>query len=262
MKARNIVLGGVLLVFVSAPAAIMLYSGTWPPIYTVESQSMEHSSNWTSGSVNVGDIVLVKNIENKPSNVVTYVEGRVTGHSTYGEYGDVILYKAPSNEIVVHRAMFYLSWDNGNPVVSGFTGQSWMKVTDSYVVIDNASYTNRNLIVYLNNLVNKSGFITVGDYNLAHSQLYNSSENAYVAADQNVFGYNPAAPNSIEGVAFGQIPWFGLIKLNLMRIAGDWPQYNEVPAYAYLYLLISVSAIVSLVVFPYGRVLGRRGDKP
>lgn len=250
--------GAVLLVIVASPAALMLYSDAWPPIYTVESMSMEHSANWTLGNINVGDIVLVKSIKDNPSNVVTFVNGKDTGQSTYGEFGDVILYKAPSGETVIHRAMFYLSWKDGTPIVSGYTNQSWIKVTDSYVVIDNASYTHRNLIVYLGNLVNKSGFITVGDYNLAHSQLYNSSQNAYAAADQNVFGYNPAAPSSVLGVAFFQIPWFGLIKLNLMRMTGQWSQYNEVPEFAYLYLLVSIAVIVTLIMFPYDRFSKKR----
>lgn len=253
MKVRKVIVGVILVLVIASPAAIVLYSGTWPPIYTVESQSMEHSSNWTLGTVNVGDIVLVKSINHNPANVVTYVTGRETGKSTYGEYGNVIMYRAPTDQIIIHRAMFYLSWNNGNPVVSGYSGQNWMKITHDYVIIRDASYTHRNLIVYLHNLVNKTGFITVGDYNLAHSQLYNSSENAYAAADQNVFGYNPATTSSVVGVAYSQIPWLGLIKLNLMRISGQWPEYNEVPHFAYMYLGILATSIIILIAFPYER---------
>ncbi len=245
------------MILIASPAVVLLYSGTWPPIFAVESQSMEHSNNWTMGNINVGDIVLVKNIGGDPANVVTYVTGKTSGHSTYGEYGDVILYNAPNNQIIIHRAMFYLSWTDGKPVVSGYTGQNWIKVTQDYIVLMDASYTHRNLIVYLNNLVNKSGFVTVGDYNLAHSQLYNSSENAYAAADQNVFGYNPASVSSVVGVAYFQIPWFGLVKLNLMRISGQWNSYNEVPNYAYLYFGIIIASIVALIAFPYERFTNR-----
>lgn len=260
MKTRRLVALVIIVVLLLSPVVLMLYSGAWPPVYTVESESMEHSSNWTYGNINVGDVVFVKNVNNNVGNVVTYVQGKGTGYSTYGEFGNVILYKAPTNEIIIHRAMFYLSWQDGNPVVAGYTNQSWIKVTSSYVVIDNASYTHRNLIVYLNNLVNKTGFITVGDYNLAHSQLYNKSENAYAAADQNVFGYNPASTSGIIGVAFGQIPWFGLIKLNLMRVTGQWTQYDQVPNFAYTYLFVAVLSIVILILFPYERFLGKHKD--
>lgn len=250
----------VLVIIAVLTGSIMAYSGAWPPVYTVESESMEHSFNWTAGTINVGDIVFVKSISSNPGNVVTYVAGRDTGYSTYGEYGNVILYKASNGEVIIHRAMFYLSWNGGKPVVSGYNGQSWIKVTDNYIVIDNASYSGRNLIVYLSNLENKSGFITVGDYNLAHSTLYNSNEDAYTAADQNVFGYNPVVSSSIMGIAFGQIPWFGLIKLNIMRLSGDWAQYNQVPANSYVYLAASVSLILLAVFFPYGRFIKRGGS--
>lgn len=258
MKAKRIAAIAITVLIIASVASVFLYSSAWPPVYTVESESMEHSYNWTAGTINVGDIVFVKDIHDNPANVVTFVTGKGSGYSTYGEYGNVILYNAPNGEVIIHRAMFYLSWSNGNPVVSGHNGQNWIKVTDKYVVIDNASYTHRNLIVYLDNLVNKSGFVTVGDYNLAHSPLYNSSENAYAAADQNVFGYNPAAPSSVMGVAFGQIPWFGLIKLNIMRFSGEWSQYNQVPNNAYLFLALSILAILVAVFFPYDKVLKRK----
>ncbi len=258
MNTRRLVAVIIIIVLLLSPVVLIIYSGTWPPIYTVESESMEHSADWTYGNINVGDLVFVKNVNGNVNNVVTFVQGKGTGYSTYGEYGNVILYKAPTNEIIIHRAMFYLSWLDGKPVVSGYTNQSWIKVTSSYVVIDNASYTQRNLIVYLNNLVNKTGFITVGDYNLAHSQLFNRSEDAYAAADQNVFGYNPVSSNEILGVAFGQVPWFGLIKLNLMRITGQWTQYDQVPNFAYVYLFVTILSIVVLVLFPYDRFKGNR----
>lgn len=261
MKTSSAIKLIALLIIVVLAGSLLLYSGAWPPVYTVESESMEHSSSWTAGTINVGDIVLVKNIGDNPDNVVTYVTGRDTGYSTYGEYGNVILYKASNGEIIIHRAMFYLSWNGSKPVVSGYHGQNWIKITDNYVVIDNASYTGRNLFVNIGHLQNKSGFITVGDYNLAHSTLYNSSEKSYIAADQNVFGYNPAGASSILGIAFGQIPWFGLIKLNIMKLSGDWPQYNQVPANSYLYLVVSSSLILIAVFFPYGRLLGENDGK-
>lgn len=262
MKALTGIKIIAVLAVVALAGSLIIYSGAWPPVYTVESESMEHSTSWTAGTINVGDIVMVKNINNNSGNVVTYVTGRDTGYSTYGEYGNVILYKASNGEVIIHRAMFYLSWNGSTPVISGYNGQSWIKVTDTYVVIDNASYTGRNLYVSLAHLQNKSGFITVGDYNLAHSTLYNSSENAYTAADQNVFGYNPAGVTSVLGVAFGQLPWFGLIKLNIMRLSGDWTQYNQVPANSYLYLAISLSLIILVIFFPYNKFQSKKDSHP
>lgn len=254
MKTKKIIAFAVVFIIIATVGSALLYAGSWPPIYAVESESMEHSSAWTYGTINVGDLVFVKNIHDNSANVVTFIQGKETGYKTYGEYGSVILYNAPNGEIIIHRAMFYLSWNNGNAVVAGYTNQSWIKVTNSYVVIDNASYTGRNLIVYISDFQNQSGFVTVGDYNLATSPIYNATENAYVAADQNVFGYSPVNPHEILGVSFGQVPWIGLIKLNLMRISGGWPQYNQVPSNAYLFLGITIIAVFIAIFFPYERV--------
>ncbi len=247
--------------FVLIILILTLYSGTWPPFSVVESESMEHGSTWTPGVINTGDIVLVKKVQNPVKNVITYVVGRTENLSkNYGEYGDVILYHAPNGLTIIHRAIFYLQWKNGNPVVDGYDGQSWIHITKNYILIDDVGYKARNLVVYLGSMENETGFITVGDYNLAHFGIYVPSLNAYRAADQDplVFGFPPVKSSQVEGIAFGQIPWFGLIKLNIMRLYGQWPEYNEVPRFAYDYLGLSLAGIFTVVFFPYERVLGKR----
>ncbi|BAB59364.1 signal sequence peptidase [Thermoplasma volcanium GSS1] len=231
--------------------AATIYGGIWPPFSVVESESMEHGSSWEPGVINTGDIVLLKKVNDPLNNIVTYVDGRSIGFKTYGEYGDVILYNAPDGEIIIHRAMFYLTWDNGNPVVYGYHGQSWIKVTKEYVIIYNCSYNGRNLFVSLKGMENESGFITVGDHNLATSKEFLSQYDAYIAADQNIFGFPPVPPSKVVAVAYGQIPWLGLIKLNIMRLYGEWPYYNEVPKNAYTYLL---SLIASIIIIPYASI--------
>ncbi len=242
----------VILVILSGVAAIFAYSDNWPPVFVVESESMEHSQNWTLGTINTGDVVMAKNIHSSISNVVTYIQGRETNYSTYGEFGNVILYDSP-NGIIIHRAMFYLSWNGSNPVVDGYHGQSWITVTQNAVVINDVGFTHRNLIVRIGGMTGQDGFITVGDYNLAHSAILNTSVNAYIAADQNVFGFAPVSPGKVVGKAFGQIPWVGLIKLNILKLGGGWSQSNEVPNNAYTYLGITIAIILVAAFFPYDR---------
>ena len=238
----------VILIF----SGITVYSGEFPPASVVESESMEHSATWTWGTINVGDIVIVKYVPDPVKDVVTYVTGRETNFSTYGEYGDVILYRDPNGETVIHRAMFYLSWDNGKPVVDGYHNQSWLSIYGFNIIIYDCGYSHRNLLVNVSAFVNESGFITMGDHNLATSPLYDSMYNAYIAADQNVkITPSPVIGKQIVGIARGQIPWFGLIKLNIMRAEGDWPYYNEVPANSYLYLVISLGVIFGAIFTPY-----------
>lgn len=250
------------IVIILILAGITAYSGEFPPASVVESDSMEHSANWTWGTINVGDIVIVKYMPDPVKNVITYVVGRETNFSTYGEFGDVILYHDPNGNIVIHRAMFYLSWNNSKPVVDGYHGQSWLKIFGFNIVIYDCGYSHRNLLVNVSDFVNQSGFITVGDHNLATSYFYNSHYDAYLAADQNV-GITPApvSAKQVVGVARGDIPWFGLIKLNIMRAEGDWPYYNEVPAHSYQYLGISLFIIFLAIFFPYSRLRREKKQK-
>ncbi|KAA8922668.1 S26 family signal peptidase [Thermoplasma sp.] len=232
-------------------ASLTIYGGIWPPASVVESESMQHSSAWEFGVINTGDIVLLKKVNDPVKDVITYVVGREINYRTYGEYGNVILYNAPNGDVIIHRAMFYLSWNNGTPVVYGYHNQSWMIVTKDYVIIYNCSYNGRNLYVNLQGLQGQDGFITVGDHNLATSPIFVSKYDAYIAADQNIFGYPPVKPDKVVAVAYGQIPWLGLIKLNIMRLYGQWPYYNEVPQYAYDYLFITLFAVFVLPYISY-----------
>ncbi|GGM67852.1 S26 family signal peptidase [Thermogymnomonas acidicola] len=249
------------VVIVAVIGGTTAYCGIWPPVSVVESGSMQHGSYWMPGVINTGDMVFVKRTPDPYSSVVTYVVGREEGIRTYGEYGDVILYRAPSGEVIIHRAMFLLEWHNGTPYVVGYHGQSWLVVTDNYVLIKDVGYSHRNFYFPLAPVRNETGFITMGDHNFAVSPVYNATLDAYDAADQSPppagFGFPPVKASDVVGIAFGQIPWFGLIKLNLMRLQGDWPYYNEVPKGSYRDLGISLAAIVVALVFPYRGVARR-----
>ena len=242
----------VLLIIVILAGSLLAYSQEWPPVSVVASESMTHSSSWKAGTLNVGDIVFVKKVDQVPGPIITYVVGRDIGFMSYGEYGNVILYQSTNGIIIIHRAMFYLSWNGSTPSVQGYHNQSWMRVTDQYVWIEDASYNGRNLTVSISALKGEDGFITVGDYNLATSALYVAAQHAYIAADQNVnITAFPVSSSEIVGVAFGDIPWFGLIKLNFLRLYNQWPEYNQVAKYSYDYLGLSILAILVAVLFPY-----------
>ncbi len=107
LKSLGIAVAAVLIVFL----ALYAYSGIWPPMTIIESSSMQHGSDFTWGVINTGDIVIPKKVTNV-SSIITYVEGREINHVSYGDYGDVILYLPYPNSVpVIHRAMFYVSWN-------------------------------------------------------------------------------------------------------------------------------------------------------
>ena len=248
----------IVIVIVAAFAGLTLYSGIFPPLSVVESESMEHSDHWQPGVINTGDIVFTKKVTDASKNVVTYVEGRESNFSTYGEYGNVILYKSTFGMTVIHRAILYLEWNNGTAHVIGESKAPWMNVTNSYILINNVGFSGRNFIVYISQYRNESGFITMGDHNFAYlnnSIYYNKTFNAWSLSDQSIgVTSGPVNQSRVIAVAFGQIPWLGLIKLNIMRLDGKWAYYNEVPSGAYEGLFSVLIVVAVLVLFPYRRV--------
>lgn len=255
----------IIILVIAIFAGLTLYSGMFPPLSVVESESMEHSGNWEFGVINTGDIVFQKKVSDPVKNVITYVQGRETNFSTYGEYGNVILYKSTYGLTVIHRAILYLEWINGSAFVPGENDAPWMTVTNQFILIKDLGFSHRNFIVYIGQYVNESGYITMGDHNFAYlnySTDYNSTFNAWALSDQSL-GINrgPVSPSRVIAIAFGQIPWLGLVKLNIMRAYGDWPEYYEVPHGAYEGLYSVLAVIVFLVAFPYRKVISRYRKK-
>ncbi|MCX9011825.1 MAG: S26 family signal peptidase [Candidatus Methanoperedens sp.] len=86
--------------------------GLWSPMVAVESGSM-------IPHIQIGDIILVESIDR--TKVTTYEEGKQSGYISFGEYGDVVLYRPYGKKDVtpiIHRAMYYVEkgepmWQNG-----------------------------------------------------------------------------------------------------------------------------------------------------
>ena len=228
----------VLVIFLSLYA----YAQTWPPIVVIESGSMQHGDLSHIGTIDTGDIVIVKKVYSA-DDVVSYVEGRMKGYETYGDYGDVIIYKC-HGELIIHRAIVYLHWNGKEWEIRGFENgsyPSWLHVTKDYITIDNVGYEHKKIIINLQklnpNVVGKEGFITMGDHNLAR---YGPS-----AYDQSTSGFIPICPylvnyNMIVGVARGEIPWFGAIKLYLTHTNTE-----EIPSNTNVNLVISLIVLVA-----------------
>ncbi|MCK9299583.1 MAG: S26 family signal peptidase, partial [Methanoculleus sp.] len=90
------VVGGIALV-------LYLFAGTWPAVVTIESESMVPN-------MNVGDLVLVVD-EDRFGGLATWAEGQRTGQSSFGNYGNVIVYRpngADSVHPIIHRAMTFV----------------------------------------------------------------------------------------------------------------------------------------------------------
>src|SRR5690554_3616202 len=87
------VVGGIAL-------ALYLIAGTWPAVVTIESESMVPN-------MNVGDLVLVVQ-KDRYGEFQTWVEGSQSGYVSFGDYGDVIVYRpngATHVHPIIHRAI-------------------------------------------------------------------------------------------------------------------------------------------------------------
>ena len=267
--------------FIIAPAifllvigAIFLYSGIWPPMVVVESESMQHSDDRSYiGVIDTGDIVVVKKVDSYQE-VTTYVEGLANGHSTYGEPGDVIIYhRSGMPKPIIHRAMVMLEYNftGGGfdvPTLAGIPAEMWsvpgektwwnLKET---LVLHDVGYIGARLEIDLSTMLSymfsngnlHGGIITLGDNN------WEMIDGVPVARyDQRWLTTmrEPVMEDWIIGKARGELPWFGLLKL---WATGTMP--DDAPANSQRNLVISLGALILIpVVIDVGsNVMRRRG---
>lgn len=209
---------GIALLFVASILfAMYAYTGLWPPLVVVESNSMMHSEENVSyiGVIDTGDLVLVKSVDSA-ADVETYIDGCSSGHRTYGDYGDVVIYKVNGNELttpIIHRAVIYLEinddgrsfrseslryvddskWSTSDPT------DTWDHLT-SVIRIYDYGFQSETVSIDTDRLVEASGFITKGDH---------VNDIDQVRVGQNT----PVNIDWVVGKARGEIPWFGLLKL-------------------------------------------------
>ena len=215
VKDVGLAIGSVIIVFLLTFA----YSGNWPPMVVIESGSMEHDNNPLYsepryshiGTIDTGDLVVVKKAEK--SDIVTYLEGKKTDYKKYGDYGDVIVYYKNGIETyegqpvtpVIHRAM------------------AWVEVIDKenetyYIPEINTTFQGKIQLAEIGlgggasiqNLQN-SGYITKGD------STGNPHPDQLTHYDITGAVVQPVDPDWVVGMAKGELPWFGLIKLRVTQ---------------------------------------------
>lgn len=244
--------------------AMFAYTGIWPPLVVVESDSMMHSEENVSyvGVIDTGDMVLVKDIDDE-GDVVTYAEGFVSGHKTYGDYGDVMVYKKMGSDVntpIIHRAIVYLEANADGesyrcealqdlPSDKWYltvSSDSWDQLTGT-LVIRNVGYRDVSVTVNVGFILGEfqrahttpsSGFITRGDHNTQIDQAYRES-------------YKPVDVSWVVGKARGEIPWFGLLKLWFTHSLKSEAPENSVRNLWIAMALIVVVPIVIDVVLTY-----------
>ena len=249
--------------------SLYAYTQNWPPVYVVESESMQHGTNDVVGLLNTGDLVLVK--QEPATSIVTYVEGEHSGYSTYGEYGDVILYEPDGSAAtpIIHRAILYLSWNPTNSTYNatalaglpcgaapdavyqsaGTPNDCGVEGLDSTLTLHYVGWQSVTVSwdLSLPLMGRHSGFLTMGDNNFIPGTPNIGEPDQTGASSQHS---EIVEPGWIVGVARGMVPWFGSLKLLLEGNAA------EVPPQSWEFLALT---IVGLIVAAFAVHYALRG---
>ncbi|KAA0001061.1 MAG: S26 family signal peptidase [Thermoplasmata archaeon] len=190
-------------------ASLWAYTGQFPnsPMVVVTSSSMMHENApfGKIGTIDPGDLVLVKSINGKDDVETRGPKDNPTAkHRTYGDYGDVIIYIPDKNKDgkrdrnatpIIHRAICWVEKnEDGTYTIKEYGIQNATSITIDELGLHNYKPPH-------------SGFITKGDNNNECDQCGLST---------------PVKPSWIIGKARGEIPWFGLIKLMIFGNDGGY----------------------------------------
>lgn len=243
-----------LAVIVLILVSLFAYTQNWPPLYVVESDSMQHGPTDQVGLINTGDLVLAQKVS--LDGITPYVVAMTRGYTTYGEFGDVLLYHPygiSDGTPIINRAIVYLEANpDGSfnaPELSGLpcgTASDWVFSANSTLVgngcattsltgvltIRNVGWESVYLHVDLSAVGSTSGFVTMGDNNIAGRQGI-PDEPTLTSLVQ---------PGWIVGVARGMLPWFGSVKLLL---SGD---SQEVPAQSWEFMGLTIAGFVGIAL--------------
>ncbi len=198
--------------------------------------------------------------------VITYLEAVATGHSTYGELGDVVVfYKSGMTKPIIHRAICDLIYNSTGggfdlPVLADLPPNMW-SVSEGekrwwnmkgLLELYDIGYMGITLIIDLGAMLDHmssenyegaphGGLITMGDYNW-YRGLNGTLLGKY---DQKWIGTvkEPLIAEWLVGKARGELPWFGLLKL---YATGSAPSYT--PKNSQLNLVASIGAIIIIPI--------------
>jgi len=216
--------------------ALFLYTGNWPPPVVVESNSMMHvdfdeydDRTGTTradgvpygrlGTIDPGDLVLVKQAP-EPDEIDTFADN---GDDRYGEPGEVVVY-FPHNQRqatpIIHRAMTHVTvvdaggernyevrWNQEKWDAQKAGAEDCGTKDGRYVCTFGSEGVRIPSLNWTDTLrFSRSGFITQGDNVVGNTK---PDQVLGIRSQQ-----EPVPTDHVKGVARGELPWFGLIKLS------------------------------------------------
>lgn len=216
------------------------YTGQWfgAPMVAIESGSMMHLDEpfGRVGTIDAGDMVLLVKV-NEFDEIITQKQSEnQDGFTSYGNYGDVIIYKKygrDNEDQIIHRAMCWVE-DNGNGT---FT-------VESYDLYNVASLTIPELGLHKYK-PSHSGYITKGDNPVTNDR---SDQAGGICSE-------PIKLSWVTGKARGELPWIGTVNLLFNDLingafwnAGVQATVFNVPQDSMICLVILIIVLISIPV--------------
>ncbi len=226
------------------------YTGQWfgAPMVAIESGSMMHRDEpfGRFGTINAGDMVLLVKVNGKEDILTRGFEGYEYygeiakgkgGFQSYGDYGDVIIYRKYGNtdeDQIIHRA---ICWIEYNEEYGTYTVPEYGLTNETAVTIGAVGLTHYK--------PSHSGFITQGDNPITNDRC----DQAGGICNE------PIKPEWITGKARFELPWIGTINLLFNDIISGsfWNDRQEstvynVPSDCISCLIILIVVLISIPV--------------
>lgn len=220
------------------------FTGQWfaAPMVAIESGSMEHQPpNYPAapfgrlGTIDAGDMVLVQKVT-KQNDIVPHggpIQGAQAqnGWQSYGNFGDVIIYKPMGRTDVsqiIHRAICWVDVYTNNGITT-------------YTIVDYAIYNSTTINIPALGLRDQdpgwtqSGFLTKGDNNEICDQVSDICP-------------EPVLVTWISGKARLEIPWLGTINLFFEDVLHGKNTVGNVHQDSLICLVIVIAILISIPV--------------
>ena len=247
-------IAAIFVIIIGGYAGLVFSTGLNSPFSVIMSESMQHDEHHSQiGIIDTGDVVIVKNKDK--SEIQSYIEGTVSGYSTFGDYGSVIIYNRDStSNPVIHRAILWLDYDPSTdtwsaPSLEDYQG-SWYW---EYMGVKHTTTTGIKGILHFDDLTQshkhpsinldalrsedkKSGYLTMGD-----------NVNNYLFDQGTSIISHPIDMDDIRSIPFMEIPWIGTIKLLFKNESKLQCVTNSLPSLVMMFVtIISLFIIIDL----------------
>lgn len=270
LRHPMLAIGCTFLAFMLSVGALSSALGTWPPFMVVESRSMQHDDNRSAiGVIDTGDVVVVSEPQTygMPR---TYLDSLRDDYRSFGEYGDVIIYQSPEEDVpIVHRALCELVY---NSSAKGFDipelanlpddawsvpgeNRSWWGLND-WVELYGIGYAGVTVRIDLNSTYQAvaedphGGLVTMGDNN------WEELDGEKIGmVDQGSLVDGPIKWEWVIGKVVGEVPWLGTIRLLL---TGTMPYYMPLNSVFLLLTSVASLALLPIALWASARAMEKR----